>query len=102
MISARKVHRVGPMNDFFHRVARRSAVVLGSGGASIVQNSQNGDAKATQLKLDELIRAQPSARNGLITLEGLDEAELAGLEAEFVRLRESARLSSPTLNSQPI
>jgi low affinity Fe/Cu permease len=54
----------------------------------LIQNSQNRDSKATLLKLDELIRAQAGARNGLISLEGLNEADLDRLEAEFKRLRE--------------
>ena len=60
----------------------------------VIQNSQNRDAKATLLKLDELIRAQTGARNGLINLEGLSEGELSNLEAEFKRLRESETGSS--------
>lgn len=55
----------------------------------VIQNSQNRDAKATLLKLDELIRAQTGARNRLINLEGMTENELAHLETEFKRLRES-------------
>ena len=61
----------------------------------VIQNSQNRDAKATLLKLDELIRAQSGARNRLIELEGLSESELSSLEAEFKRLRESERSGKP-------
>lgn len=53
----------------------------------LVQNSQNRDSKAMLLKLDELIRAQHGARNGLINLEGMTEAEFQELESEFKRLR---------------
>ena len=53
----------------------------------LVQNSQNRDSKAMLLKLDELIRAQTGARNGLISLEGMTEAEFQELESEFKRLR---------------
>jgi low affinity Fe/Cu permease len=42
----------------------------------LIQNSQSRDSKATLLKLDELIRSQAGARNALINLEGLSEAEL--------------------------
>ena len=56
----------------------------------LVQNSQNRDSKAMLLKLDELIRAQTGARNGLISLEGMSEAEIQRLEAEFKRLRAAA------------
>lgn len=54
----------------------------------VIQNSQNRDSKATLLKLDELIRSQAGARNALINLEGLSEAELERVETEFKRLRE--------------
>jgi len=53
----------------------------------LVQNSQNRDSKAMLLKLDELIRAQTGARNGLINLEGMTEEEFQELESEFKRLR---------------
>ncbi len=53
----------------------------------LVQNAQNRDSKAMLLKLDELIRAQAGARNGLISLEGMTEAEIRQLESEFQRLR---------------
>lgn len=53
----------------------------------LVQNSQNRDSKAMLLKLDELIRAQHGARNGLINLEGMTDEQFQELEAEFKRLR---------------
>jgi low affinity Fe/Cu permease len=56
----------------------------------LVQNAQNRDSKAMLLKLDELIRAQTGARNGLISLEGMTEAEIQQLESEFKRLRAAA------------
>jgi low affinity Fe/Cu permease len=42
----------------------------------IIQNTQNREARAIQLKLDELIRAVKGARTGLVRLEELTEAEL--------------------------
>jgi len=54
----------------------------------LIQNTQNRDAKAMHLKLDELIRAVASARNRLVHLEDLSDAELASLETEFKRLHE--------------
>ena len=53
----------------------------------LIQNTQNRDSAALHLKLDELIRANRSARNELIDLESLGEAELLALEQEFQRLR---------------
>ena len=56
----------------------------------LIQNSQNREAKATELKLDELIRAVHSARNDLLDLEKLTDAELAQLEEEFRALGRKA------------
>ena len=53
----------------------------------LIQNMQNRDSKAMQLKLDELIRATGQARNQLIHLEAMSDAELETLEQEFQRVR---------------
>jgi low affinity Fe/Cu permease len=53
----------------------------------LIQNTQNRDAKALHLKLDELVRANRRARNALIDLEDLSEGELRDLEREFRELR---------------
>src|SRR6202040_2167308 len=42
----------------------------------LIQNTQNRDAKVMQLKLDELIRAVTPARNELMRMEGLSDAQL--------------------------
>src|SRR5438093_12524709 len=52
----------------------------------LIQNTQNRDAKAIHLKLDELIRAIAGARNGLVNLEALSDEELKKLQGEFERL----------------
>jgi low affinity Fe/Cu permease len=54
----------------------------------LIQNTQNRDAKAMHLKLDELIRSVASARNRLVHLEDLSDADLAKLEEEFRKLHE--------------
>src|SRR3982074_2188082 len=56
----------------------------------LIQNTQNRDAKAVHLKLDELIRAVGPARNNLVDLEKLSDDELKTLEAEFEKLRKKA------------
>lgn len=55
----------------------------------LIQNTQNRDAKAFHLKLDELIRAVKEARNDMIDLEDLSDEELARLRDGFKRFRES-------------
>jgi low affinity Fe/Cu permease len=56
----------------------------------LIQNTQNRDAKAVHLKLDELIRALGPARNKLVDLEKLSDDDLKALEAEFEKLRKKA------------
>ena len=53
----------------------------------LIQATQNRDGKAVQLKLDELIRAQRSARNVFADLEHATEDELREFEEEFKALR---------------
>jgi low affinity Fe/Cu permease len=56
----------------------------------LIQNTQNRDAKAVHLKLDELIRALEPARNKLVDLEKLSDDDLKALEKEFETLRQKA------------
>ena len=56
----------------------------------LIQNTQNRDAKAVHLKLDEIIRALKKARNELVDLEELSDEELDKLENQFRRLRTKA------------
>ena len=56
----------------------------------LIQNTQNRDAKAVHLKLDELIRAVGPARNKLVDLEKLSDDDLKALETEFEKLRKKA------------
>ena len=68
----------------------------------LIQNTQNRDAKAIHLKLDELIRALEPARNRLLELENMSDAELARLEEEFKRLRDRAgKRREPARAQQP-
>ena len=57
----------------------------------VIQNTQNRDGKAIQLKLDELIRALKGARNKLVDLEDLSDEELKKLEKEFQRLHKQSQ-----------
>jgi low affinity Fe/Cu permease len=56
----------------------------------LIQNTQNRDAKAVHLKLDELIRALKNARNELVDLEDLSDGELKKLEEQFKSIRKQA------------
>jgi len=75
----------------------------------LIQNTQNRDAKAMHLKLDEIIRALKKARNELVDLEDLSDDELNKLEEQFRRLRAKAetrgrnmRHVEPSEDDQPI
>src|SRR5581483_9266122 len=54
----------------------------------LIQNSQNRDAKAVHLKLDELLRAVHDADNSLIEVEDETDEELAELKQLYMQLRE--------------
>jgi low affinity Fe/Cu permease len=56
----------------------------------LIQSSQNRDAKAVHLKLDELIHGVRGARNELVNLEELPDDELLRLHDEFMRMHEKA------------
>src|SRR5262245_807131 len=56
----------------------------------LIQNTQNRDARALHLKLDELLRALKEARTALVDLEDLSEEELNDLEKEFQSVRQRA------------
>jgi low affinity Fe/Cu permease len=53
----------------------------------LIQNTQNRDAKAIHLKLDELIKSIDPARNALIDIEDLSDDDLELLQEEFKRFR---------------
>jgi len=57
----------------------------------LIQCTQNRDAEATQVKLDEIIRAIGNARNELLDLEELEEADLDRLKQTFEEMALKAR-----------
>jgi low affinity Fe/Cu permease len=57
----------------------------------LIQNTQNRDAEAMHIKLDELIRAVKGARNAMLDLEELEEEDLDRIRAVYVALAERAR-----------
>ncbi len=57
----------------------------------LIQNTQNRDTEAIQIKLDELIRAVESAHNALLDLEELDDDELDGIRKDYLDLAKVAR-----------
>jgi low affinity Fe/Cu permease len=59
----------------------------------LIQNTQNRDTEAIQVKLDELIRATRGAHNALLDLEELEDERLDAFKARYQALAASARAS---------
>lgn len=57
----------------------------------LIQNTQNRDTEALQVKLDELIRAMGGAHNALLDLEELDEKELDTIRGNYEQLAKKAK-----------
>jgi len=57
----------------------------------LIQNTQNRDTAALQIKIDELIRATEKARNSLLDLEDLTEAEMDRVKGELMQLARRAK-----------
>ena len=66
----------------------------------LIQNTQNRDAEAMHIKLDELIRSMKGAQNALLDLEELDEEELDRIRSRYERLAEEARGARDVRKSQ--
>lgn len=75
-------------SDTWQLVINTATTVLTFLAVFLIQNTQNRDAHAIHLKLDELIMSQKEARNKLIDVEDLTDEELEILQKEFVRFRD--------------
>jgi low affinity Fe/Cu permease len=64
----------------------------------LIQNNQNRDAKAVQLKLDELIRSVSGARNKLMDLDKVTDEDLDDFQKEFARLRKRSERTAETVS----
>jgi low affinity Fe/Cu permease len=85
---------LGPVfqySDTWQLVINTSTTIVTFLMVFLIQSTQNRDAKAIHLKLDELIRATVGARNDLVDLEELSEDELEHLAKEFSHFRDKAR-----------
>lgn len=81
----------GPMfhySDTWQLVINTGTTIVTFLMVFLIQNTQNRDAKAIHLKLDELIKGVKGARTGLVNLEQLSDADLERLHKEFERLHE--------------
>ena len=80
----------GPMfgySDTWQLVINTGTTIITFLMVFLIQNTQNRDARAIHLKLDELIRGVEGARTHLVDLEELSDEELERLQEQFKRLR---------------
>ncbi|HET8541548.1 MAG TPA: low affinity iron permease family protein [Anaeromyxobacter sp.] len=96
----------GPMfhfSDAWQLVVNTGTTIVTFLMVFLIQATQNRDGRATQLKLDELIRSQKRARNVFADLEHATDEELAEFEREFVKLRAraEARHAAKLVKAQP-
>lgn len=84
----------GPLfgfSDTWQLVINTSTTIVTFLMVFLIQNTQNRDAEAMQVKLDELIRAIESAHNALLDLEELEEEELDRIRKDYGKLARLAR-----------
>jgi low affinity Fe/Cu permease len=84
---------VGPIfgfSDTWQLVINTGTTIVTFLMVFLIQNTQNRDAAVIHLKLDEILRALPEARNHLIDLEELSEEEIERIKAQFAEVHEPA------------
>ena len=84
----------GPLFDFsdtWQLVINTGTTIITFLMVFLIQNTQNRDTEAIQLKLDELIRATQGAHNALLDLEELEEESLDVFKRKYQALAQSAR-----------
>ena len=84
----------GPLFDFsdtWQLVINTGTTIITFLMVFLIQNTQNRDTEAMQIKLDELIRAVGGAQNTMLDLEEMDEKELDRIRAEYEEMAQRAR-----------
>lgn len=84
---------VGPIfhySDTWQLVINTGTTIVTFLMVFLIQNTQNRDARAINLKLDELIRAVSNARNTMIDIERLSDEELEVLHSRYKKLKHAA------------
>lgn len=84
----------GPLfgfSDTWQLVVNTTTTIITFLMVFLIQNTQNRDSEAIQVKLDELIRAMEGAHNSLLDLEELEEDELDRIRAPYCELARQAR-----------
>jgi low affinity Fe/Cu permease len=84
----------GPLfgfSDTWQLVINTSTTIITFLMVFLIQNTQNRDTEAIQIKLDELIRATQGAHNAILDLEQMDEAQLERYLKHYEELAATAR-----------
>ncbi len=84
----------GPLfgfSDTWQLVINTSTTIITFLMVFLIQNTQNRDTEAIQIKLDELIRATKGAHNALLDLEEMDDEMLNEFRAKYEQLADAAR-----------
>jgi len=84
----------GPMfgfNDTWQLVINTSTTIITFLMVFLIQNTQNRDSAAVQIKLDELIRSTKGAHNALLDLEEMEEQDIERLREDYEELASRAR-----------
>jgi low affinity Fe/Cu permease len=79
-------------SDTWQLVINTSTTIITFLMVFLIQNTQNRDTEAIQVKLDELIRATNGAHNALLDLEELEEESLDAFKAKYQALAALARV----------
>ena len=85
---------LGPLFDFsdtWQLIINTGTTIITFLMVFLIQNTQNRDAEAMHVKLDELIRSNKTAHNALLDLEDLEEDELDLIRADYEQLAAQAR-----------
>lgn len=77
-------------SDTWQLVINTSTTIVTFLMVFLIQNTQNRDSHAMQLKLDELIRSVEGAHNSLLDIEELTEEELSEIKSRYARLAKEA------------
>ena len=78
-------------NDTWQLVINTGTTIITFLMVFLIQNTQNRDTEAIQIKLDELLRSHRPANNALLDLEELEEEELDELRKSYEALAEKSR-----------
>ncbi len=78
-------------SDTWQLVINTSTTIITFLMVFLIQNTQNRDSEAIQIKLDELIRAIEGAHNALLDLEELSQEELDRIRTDYVKIAKQAR-----------